>query len=296
VGLLVFTRGINNTLMGPRLDRAVASMDKRGLLGPTETRHWIAGRPDVAAQLRSARRKILEAEQAGLHMDRDRAINAGREAIRRLSSVYARLHRPRLVGRANVALGLALLLRPADPTGAAAAFADAVAADPDLRPDPYRMPSRAQRLLAEARRQTRRGPPPSATAQLWLTRVSRLDYLVAVELTPHDGGSRMRMVVVSGADRRVIRRQQRTFRGERVADRIVDAVTAAMRQLVVSPVPGARREPESQGRPWYRSWWTWTLVGAALIGTGAGLAVGLRRDDEPQPGPPPDSFKVHFHF
>ncbi len=42
-------------------------------------------------------------------------------------------------------------------------------------------------------------------------------------------------------------------------------------------------EDPGTARPFYKTWWFWTAIGVAVVGTTVGLAVGLSGDDEPAP-------------
>ncbi len=44
--------------------------------------------------------------------------------------------------------------------------------------------------------------------------------------------------------------------------------------------PGDPDELAASGSPFYKTWWFWTAIGVAVVGTTVGLAVGLSGDDE----------------
>lgn len=53
---------------------------------------------------------------------------------------------------------------------------------------------------------------------------------------------------------------------------------AALRRMIASFAPA----PLVKARPWYRRWWVWTAVGAAVAGASVAIAVSAR-DSSPTP-------------
>ena len=68
-------------------------------------------------------------------------------------------------------------------------------------------------------------------------------------------------------------------------DRVRAAIASLAKQIakpyVPPPPPPPPRVVHEQAR-WYQQWWVWTLVGAAVVGTGIGVGVAATAGD---PGP-----------
>jgi hypothetical protein len=277
------------------LDRSVAQLGIHRVMGPTEVKARLVQRPEVSRALEAARLKILEAEQAGLHMNRGQALGAGRAALRLLSAVLARYHVPKLVARARVARALGLLLKPAESNRSRAAFEQALADLPLLEPHPYRLASRAEALLNEARRRQRARPirEPATDDLARLAELARLERIIWVSASPGAGGAvELRLLVFDRETREVRARQRRTLSAGKANEQVAAAVVAAIHGLLRRRT--ARKSSKKTATPWFRRWWVWTLGAVVLGATAAGVALATR-SEEPTPAPPGD-FDVRFHF
>lgn len=82
--------------------------------------------------------------------------------------------------------------------------------------------------------------------------------LVRLGVTDLETGTRAeeRQAVVSSAD----------------GARVEDAVRGLVRAVAAPYFPPP---PAPKGTPWYDEWWVWTLIGTAVIGTGAAIGAGV---------------------
>jgi tetratricopeptide (TPR) repeat protein len=277
------------------LARVLAGAGWRAIDSPA-LRARLAGA--TASASTAARQRIASAERAALQMERQQALEAAREAIAGLERAAARYHTPALLARAHAALALALLLQPVDEEGALAAYRAALEVDPAFSPDPDRLAPRAERLLERARREPARAPAstPVSGELAGLAEhgaVGRLILLrmVGVELEALDCDARAASVRARLRARLAALGANEAAIAAAVAARLGLARVAARRALA----PAAARAavvPSTPPRPrsWYRRWWVWTVIGAAVAGTA--VAVGLAA----RPAERPPSYEVHFSY
>lgn len=70
------------------------------------------------------------------------------------------------------------------------------------------------------------------------------------------------------------------FAGHEEEIRQIEAPLGVVTEVNIDLEPATERVVTPAGRPWYRTWWFWTIVGvAAATGVGVGLGVGLNQDE-----------------
>ena len=274
--------------VGSELRRALAAKGVQ-VLGPEELvrRLWRRA-PEVAASLQAARRAIEEAERAGLYMQRAASLKAARRAVDSLDTVAARHLAPSLVAQARVAEALGLLLQPADEKAALEALRAAVAADPDVRPDPDRVASRAARLLEHARRALTPTRPPDRSELAWLASSAGVDRLIWIGAFPR--GGRVETVLVAYDGGRGAAASSSALLSPDGLGQQVAGQAAALLGVSAPKAPASRtvapvwvdRAPPAPARPapWYRRWWVWAIAGAVVVGAGvtAGVVASARTE------------------
>lgn len=257
--------------LGRELTRALA---REPVVAPDRLARRLSADREVLRSLLAVRGALEQAERETLYMRRGPAVQAAQRAIDSLDTVAGRLHAPALAARAQATLALALLLSPADEPAAMLAFRQAVSIDPSHRPDPDRTPSRARRLLEQARRSAGAPPPPGPEELAIIAGLTALERLFWVGLGP-DG--QVELVVYDRSHRRIERR-------ERVARAAVVGRLRSYLSVATAPAPApAASLPVAEDRvpaasrstksPWYRRWWVWALAGAVVVGAGVTAAV-----------------------
>jgi hypothetical protein len=270
------------------LHKAVAARIGRPVFGPAElqTRLWRA--PGVAERVQSARAAVEEAENKLLHMDRPRSLAASGRAIRLLLQVGGRYHTPRLLSRAQLARARGLLLKPVDAMGARAALRAAFDAAPQMPED--RLAPKVLKLMREVRAEPRRPNPPTIGELSSMSRSAAAAGLVWVAGRPRNNGVEIDLLIYDRQSRTLGRRLRRRVPGQRMVEETASLVAGAIGAhgpLALAAPPPKTAKPQ-QSTPWYRKWWVWTLVGAAVVaGTTAGIVVATSAEDETS---------VTFHF
>lgn len=291
------------------LGRAVAARGLRDALGPLELAARLRAEPSVKQALVQLKDALSKARKAALFMRRRPAVSAARAAIVAAKQAFARYHQRQLLAEAHEALAQALLLKPADESGALDAFKASVQADPAYAPAAGRMNPTTTRLLRSARSTYAPSPPPPARldALAKLLGVRRVVWLAidaqgsrgTLQLSSHEVGGKgahLRHTLTSGK-----------LTGE-VAQQLVallspaEPASAPTRVVVIEKQPTSlptsqRTSPAllppsvakaNERNPWYKKWWVWTIVGVAVAG-GVTAAVLATRSQ-------PDNFDMKFEF
>jgi len=285
------------------LSTELAARGAREILPAATIQARLKATPEIAMALRLAEDDLRKEEEAELGMNRTAAVNAARRAIERLTAVKARYYAAEMEARAWTALGLALLLRPGDPTRARQAFRVAFSIRSDHRPNPDRTPPPVIRLLDAARAEAAAVAPPTEPDLAWLAHRARVGRLAWVGLDPRqasDGvdATEVALLVFEVAGGRagvpLGRRRHRSATSQETAAFVLRTLAPAADKTLSDAPASPRAAPAS---PWYRRWWVWTLVGVAVAGASAGIAAAATRGSAAPPPPPaPSGYEFHFHF
>lgn len=262
----------------PRTDHAV--------IDSGEMRTRLTRAPGVAAAVESARSWVVRAEQKLLHMKRQQAIDAAKEAISSLLAVGGRYHAPRLFSRANLVLARALLLKPSDPKTARVALQAALEATPNLVLE--QLPPKAARLARQVREEASLASPPPEEELATICKQSEVASLVWIAVQPRGEKVQVDLLVYARGEQVMSQRQRKEVSADRLLQDVSDMVAGVLGRTGVvagSPAPS----PGGQARPWYRKWWVWTLVGAAVAGATVGVVLATRESDD-------ESYRFTFRF
>lgn len=289
------------------LGRAVAARGLRDALGPLELAARLRAEPTIKQALVQLADALSKAHKAALFMRRRPAVSAARSALGAAQSAFARYHQRQLLAESYEALAQALLLKPADESGALEAFKLSVQADPAYAPPAGRMNPTTTRLLRQA--QSAYVPTPPAPARLdalaKLLGVRRVVWLAigaqgsqgTLQLATHEVGGKgahLRRALTSGKLTSEVAQQLVTLLSP------AKPTSAPTRVVVIEKQPaGLPSQPTSRsllappvakaaGTPWYKKWWVWTIVGVAVAG-GVTAAVLATREHH-------DNFDMKFEF
>lgn len=289
MGLLPLQGAPPTSSLSSKLRTALAKQVEPGrFFEPHELRALLLQRREVKEAVAFAESRAARSEAAFLKMDRPGAVGAAREALERLGLTAGRVHSPRLVLRAEVALALALLLDPAAPELARRALAQALAIDPTLSPDPDRFAPRARALLTAVKSQPRGIEEPELAQLRAVARLADLEQLLWVgQKASSAAGVAVKVLVFRRSKGQVVLRLQQRVEKDGRERAILFAVKRALApgpQLasrpVVSPLPHSAPAPAPppRARPWYRRWWVWTLAAAAIAGGVTAAVVASSSD------------------
>lgn len=290
------------------LGRAVAARGLRDALGPLELAARLRAEPTIKQALVQLADALSKARKAALFMRRRPAVSAARSAISAAQLAFTRYHQRQLLAESYEALAQALLLKPADESGAFEAFKLSVQADPAYAPPAGRMNPTTTRLLRQA--QSSYVPTPPAPTRLdalaKLLGVRRVVWLAigaqgsqgSLQLATHEVGGKgthLRRALTSGKLTSEVAQQLVTLLSP------AKPASAPTRVVVIEKQPTSlpTSQPTSRsllpppvakaaGTPWYKKWWVWTLVGVAVAG-GVTAAVLATREHH-------DNFDMKFEF
>jgi len=211
-------------------------------LDPSALSQRLTRNPVVAEALRAARTAVQSAEEHTLYMRRAEALDAAGRAVVRLNNVVGQYHAPLLLARAQTARALALLLKPANEKQAQAALVQAVTAYPAYHPDGDRFPSRARRLLTQAR-QVYRSSSPTDDECATLATLTGVDRLVWIGIVIQKEGLVVNLVIYDARLKSTLARESMPCLGcplvQMLATRIDQRLGPAPPAL--RPVPPPRR-------------------------------------------------------
>jgi hypothetical protein len=269
-----------------RLKQDLARKINQTLIDSGELRIRLTRAPGVAAAVESARSWVVQAEQKLLHMKRQQAIDAAKEAISPLLAVGGRYHAPRLFSRANLVLARALLLKPSDPRTARVALQAALEATPNLVLE--QLPPKAARLARQVREEALPSDPPPDEELAIICKQGEVSSLVWIAVRPNGGNVQVDLLVHSRGDEVLSQRQRKEVAPDRLLQDVSDMIADALGKT--GAVAGApSHSPGGQARPWYSKWWVWTLVGAAVAGATVGVVLATREGDD-------ESYRFTFKF
>jgi hypothetical protein len=260
------------------------------LIDPGELRTRLTRAPGVAAAVDSARSWVVQAEQKLLHMKRQQAIDAAKEAISPLLAVGGRYHAPRLFSRANLVLARALLLKPSDPKAARVALQTALEATPNLVLE--QLPPKAARLARQVRGEASPDNPPSEEELATICKLSEVSSLVWIAVRPDGENVQVDLLVHVRGEQVLSQRQRKEVAPDRLLQDVSDMIADALGKTGAVAEATSRPSSTTQGgkaRPWYRTWWVWTLVGAAVAGATVGVVLATRDSDD-------ESYRITFRF
>lgn len=269
------------------LGRAVTVRGLSDAIGPLEVAARLRAHPHIKRELAELTEALAKTRKASLFMRRRSAVSAARQAVQAARTALARYHQRQLLAESYEALAQALLLKPADESGALEAFRQSVSADPSYEPPAGRMNPTTTRLLRKAQSTYVPSAPPSARldALAKLLGVRRVVWL-AVEV---EGSQRRLHVATHDAGRAGVDQQLRqSLTGadltKAVADKLVAVLSPKPASVVViekkptspSSLLTTQPVPQPAATAWYGKWWVWTIVGVVVAGSVTAAVVATR--------------------
>lgn len=107
-------------------------------------------------------------------------------------------------------------------------------------------------------------------------------YAVAVRATGSRAKMKVEVALCNLSGRQVVQRLSRELKWEGRNKAARDAVDQLVADLLRAPeVAVAPATPAVQTRPVYQTWWFWTIVGAAAVGSGVAVYLATRPSDSP---------------